>query len=84
MANKFTEYKATDTGLIFAIDWQEKQRYEKAKIAEAFETYGGSFTKAIWIALYRADRINTIKILETWEGMVKEYILTFIIPRKNG
>jgi len=83
MANKFTEYKATDRGLNFALDWQ-KQFLETAKIAEAFETYGGSFTKALWIALYRADRINTIKILETWESMVKEYILTFIIPKKNG
>jgi len=31
--------------------------------------------------LYRADIINTNKILSTWEDMTKEYIETFLFPK---
>jgi hypothetical protein len=31
--------------------------------------------------LYRADTINTSKILSVWEDMTKEYIETFLFPK---
>lgn len=55
---------------------------EKNKIAEVFEKYWWSFTKAMWIALYRADDMNTRKILDTWKIMTIEYIETFLNFKK--
>lgn len=51
----------------------------KENIADVFEKYGWSFTQALWVALYRADTNNTLKILTTWDEMVKEYIWKFIL-----
>lgn len=51
---------------------------EKAIIADLFEKYWGSFTKAMWVALHRADDTNTLKILIVWEIMTKEYIENFL------
>jgi len=51
----------------------------KELIADTFEKYGWSFTKALWVALYRADAINTKKILDTWDEMVKYFISKFLL-----
>lgn len=59
----------------------KRYRFAKEDIAEVFEQYGWSFTKALWVALYRADIINSRKILTTWEDMAKEYIETFLFPK---
>ena len=66
-----------DWVIIMTEDWKV-QHIEKEKIAEAFEAYGGSFTKALWLALYRADSLNTLKILTTWELETKGYIEKFL------
>lgn len=79
---KITAYLVIDGGVLIKTEDQGGQIIETAKIAEAFETYGGSFTKALWVALYRADAINTAKILINWEHDVKEYIQTFILSQK--
>lgn len=55
---------------------------DKVDIAKAFETYWGSFVKALWIALYHADPINTNLLLKTWKHYVQEYIENFILPEK--
>lgn len=51
----------------------------KELIADTFEKYGWSFEKSIWVALYRADAINTKKILDTWDEMVKDFISKFLL-----
>lgn len=55
---------------------------DKTDIAKAFEIYWGSFVKALWIALYHADPINTVLLLRTWKNYVREYIEKFILPEK--
>ena len=42
-------------------------------IAKAMQTYGGIFMKCIGMALERADKNNTVKILETWSEDVEKY-----------
>lgn len=76
---KITAYLVIDNGVLIKTEDKGGQLIEKEKIAEAFENYGGSFIKALWIALYSADSINTAKILLYWEKEVKEYIETFIL-----
>jgi uncharacterized HAD superfamily protein len=46
---------------------------EIQQIAQAMQTYGGSFMKCIGMALERADQYNTVKILETWSEEVEKY-----------
>ena len=53
---------------------------EKAIIAESFEKYWWWFLQAIWVALRRADWINTEKLLSTFENYVREYLEKFILP----
>ena len=62
--------------LIFE-DWDSKT-IKKDVIAWLFEKYGGSFVQALWFALYKADVINTLKILTTFDDYVKEYIKQFL------
>lgn len=76
---KITAYLVIDNGVLIKTKDKGGQVIETEKIAEAFEKYGGSFIKALWIALYKADAINTAKILLGWEKEVKEYIQTFIL-----
>ena len=51
----------------------EYTKKEIQKIARSMQTYGGSFMKCIGMALERADKNNTIKILETWSEEVEKY-----------
>lgn len=77
---KITTYRLHDQWVI--VETEDKiYRFAKEDIAEVFETFGWSFTKALWVALYRADIINSRKILTTWEDMAKEYIETFLFPK---
>ncbi len=76
---KITAYLVIDNGVLIKTEDKGGQIIETEKIAEAFETYGGSFTKALWLALYRADGINTAKILINWDKDVKEFIEKFIL-----
>ena len=46
---------------------------EIQEIAQAMQTYGGSFMKCIGMALERADKYNTVKILETWSEVIENY-----------
>ena len=77
-----TDYKVSEIGLHFKANWQE-YFYSKETIAQTWETYGWSFAKALAIALYRADHLNTKRILETWEFMVKEFIIWFLLDKQK-
>lgn len=77
---KITTYRLHDQWVIVEA-WKEKYLFTKEDIAGVFEKFGWSFTQALWVALYRADTINTRKILTTWEDMAKEYIETFLFPK---
>jgi pyruvate/2-oxoacid:ferredoxin oxidoreductase beta subunit len=46
---------------------------EALKVAEAMETYGGSFVQALAVAIRRADSNNLQKIKETWPDYWKQY-----------
>jgi len=70
----------SDWVIITTQDWLIA-KISSGAIADAFEIYGGSFVEAIWVALHRADRPNTIKILNTWINYVLEYIETFLLPQ---
>ena len=68
-------------GLLEKEDYSKQINIEKMKytqeeiqaIAQAMQTYGGSFMKCIGMALERADQNNTVKILETWSEDVEKY-----------
>lgn len=73
--------EVTNRGVSIQILWYtEKNEHfvNKDLIAEIFEKYGWSFTKALGIALYRADIHNTYKILTTYQEMAKEFIEKFL------
>lgn len=77
MAKIITYSTGSDGAIVMLDDWSTNF-VEKAIIADLFEKYGWSFAKAMWVALHRADAINTKKILDTWETMTREYIETFL------
>ena len=79
---KISTYLVLDWWVLVWIEWLWWQMIQKEKIADVFERYGWSFTQALWIALYRADPINTIKILENWENDIKEFIEKFILSQE--
>lgn len=79
---KIKNYAITEIWVIVETE-DKRYRFAKEDIAEVFEKFGWSFTQALWVALYRADIINTRKILTTWEDMAKEYIETFLFPKFN-
>lgn len=78
--SKIKNYTITQIWVIVETE-DKRYRFAKEDIAEVFEKFGWSFTQALWVALYRADTINTNKILSTWEDMTKEYIETFLFPK---
>lgn len=82
MKHELKNYSPLCNGVVVEIDGKQ-EFFETAHIAESFEKYGGSFVQALGIALYRADSINTIKILDTWAALVQEYILTFIYKKNE-
>lgn len=80
---KIIIYSPGSGWVILLLESGKQEFIEKEKIAEVFESYGGSFLNALAIALYRADSNNTIKILTTWEEYAKEYIEKFILSQKK-
>lgn len=42
-------------------------------VIRTMELLGGSFTKALALACYRADPVNLAKIKATWPDLFKEY-----------
>ena len=79
MQKKIVEFVPQyDGAKIIFEDWEE-MHFEKTKIADAFERFWGSFVKALWVALYRADRNNTLKLMWCFDHYVQEYIEQFIL-----
>ena len=77
--SKIIMYNPRPGGVVLLLEDGRQEVIEASKIADVFEKYGGSFTQALGVALYRADANNTIKILTTWEADVKEFIEKFIL-----
>jgi len=77
------QYVATPYWVTIVDDKDNIISIEKAKIAESFEKYWWWFLKAIWVALRRADWINTEKLLSTFENYVREYLEKFILPNQK-
>jgi len=46
---------------------------EKIQVAESMQKYGGSFVKALGLALIKADRINTARIQNAFPEYWKQY-----------
>lgn len=76
------QYVATPYWVTIVDDEDNIISIEKATIAESFEKYWWSFVQAIWVALRRADWINTEKLLSTFENYVREYLEKFITNQK--
>lgn len=47
---------------------------ERAKVARSMELYGGSFEKALGIALSNADYINAVKIKNSFYGEWQKHL----------
>lgn len=80
--SKIMIYSPGANGVILLLENGKQEFIETIKIGEVFERFGGSFTQALGIALYRADAKNTLKILTTWEDDIKEFIEKFILVSK--
>lgn len=62
----------------------DRVRFWKIELADAFQDYGGSFVKSLWIALINADCINSDKLIKTFEEYVIQYAFEFIKPNKKN
>ena len=66
------------------IEFVDCVTFSKFDLINAFETYGGSFVKALWYCLSYADPINTKKIMETFQEYVEQYVFEFIKADKKN
>lgn len=51
-----------------------KEHDERLRVAEAMQTYGGSFVKSLGVALLHADRENTRRVKQTWPEYWQKYL----------
>jgi len=57
---------------------------QKYRVSSAMELYGGSFVKALGIALGKADGINSRKIKNAFPEYWKKYLKVFIESEQAG
>ena len=65
------------------VKWKAKATVDVFDVADALEKYGGSFMKAIWTALRRADCVNQAKIVNCRPMEIDEIVNLFILENKN-
>ena len=71
--------------MIDAYDKEMAQlREEKYMVSSAMEKYGGSFVKALGVALDKADENNTLKIRNIFPEYWKKYLKVFIDSEQAG
>lgn len=74
---KILIYSPGGEGAIVVFEGGKSRFIEKETIALHLENYGGSFAKAMWLALYKADSQNTNLILSVWDFMIKDNLEQF-------
>jgi len=56
---------------------------DKIFVVDAWEKFGGGFVSSLAVALRRADPINTMKILNTFENYIYDYYDQIIAIKNN-